>query len=98
MKKRPPKPKAPPRLCDCGCGQEFRPTRPWHKYIDDNHRWSHWRQQNLEARKAADRAAKMAKRIRKLAAIEGPVTQAELEARLKKIDQYLQRSGMTATT
>lgn len=96
MRKRPPKPKAPPRKCDCGCGQEFIPTRPWHKYIDENHRWNHWRQRNIDARDKASKAEKMAARIHKLVTIQGPVSQAELEARLKKIDQYLKRRDITA--
>lgn len=31
-----------PRLCDCGCGEEFLPRRPWAKFLDADHRERYW--------------------------------------------------------
>lgn len=89
--------KPEPKLCACGCGESFTPTRPWHKYIDENHRWNAWRKRNLEARAGAASADRIRKRIRKLVAIDGPITAAEMKQRLEKIDKYLNGRTMKKT-
>lgn len=91
------RPEIEPRTCACGCGQEFMPTRSWHRFIDKNHRWNGWRKKNLEARSKAEASDRIRKRIQKLAAIEGRTTAAEMEKRLKKIDKYLNGRAMKKT-
>lgn len=35
-------PDASPRPCDCGCGLDFTPRKPWQRFIDGSHRDSYW--------------------------------------------------------
>jgi hypothetical protein len=91
------RPEIEPRTCDCGCGQEFMPTRSWHRFIDKNHRWTGWRKTNLEARSKAESSDKIMRRLQKLVAIDGRITAAEMAQRLKKIDKYLNGRAMKKT-
>jgi len=52
-----------PRICRCGCGERFRPTRAWHRFKDPAHRKRAWKKQEqkdlwlvgvAEARKLID--------------------------------------------
>ena len=31
-----------PRVCACGCGESFRPTRAWQRFVDPKHRTEAW--------------------------------------------------------
>jgi len=51
------------RICRCGCGQGFIPTRPWQKYVNAAHKSRAYRKRSesslwyvslTEARKAVD--------------------------------------------
>ena len=33
-----------PRLCDCGCGHKFTPTRKWQRFKNTTHRKAAWKQ------------------------------------------------------
>lgn len=41
------------KLCECGCGQTFIPTRAWHRFKDASHRQRGWQRARLVSKAEA---------------------------------------------
>lgn len=70
-----------PKICECGCGEEFTPTREWQRFKDPGHRWNHWYHARKTARTTQEKFRKAATILER--------TDLTSEERLTKISRIL---------
>jgi len=53
------------RICKCGCGKKFIPSRDWQVFYP-NHRQRYWKEVYSNKRNLADKISSLEKRLQKL--------------------------------